>query len=88
MSTDLTVGPGVSMYAGALVSAVAVMARATVLAGFGITLVNVMLAIVARESWRAQAREGVDAIHASAAVEAGTAEKMVTKIKNRELFYF
>lgn len=82
MSSNLTVGPGVSMQAGALVSAVAVVACAAVLAGFGITLVDVMLAIVARESRRAQTREGVDAIHAGAAVEAGAAGKMLAEMKN------
>lgn len=74
--SNLTIGPGVSMQAGALISAVAVVARAAVLAGFGITLVDVMLAIVARESRRAQTREGVDAVHTSAAIEARAAEKM------------
>lgn len=63
------------MQAGALVSAVAVVARAAVLAGFGIALVDVMLAVVSREARRAQTREGVDAVHAGAAVEAGAAEK-------------
>lgn len=73
LSSNLTVGSSVSVQAGAFVSAVAVVARAAVLAGFGIALVDVVLAVVARESRRAQAREGVDAIHARAAIEAGAA---------------
>lgn len=85
---NLAVGPGVSVQAGALVSAVAVVARAAVLAGFGIALVDVMLAIVARESRRAQTREGVDAVHAGAAVEAGAAEKMLQKTENSCIFFF
>lgn len=73
MLSNLTVGSGVSVQAGAFVSAVAVVARAAILAGLGIALVDVVLAVVARESRRAQAREGVDAIHARAAVEARAA---------------
>lgn len=73
MSSYLTVGASVSMQAGAFVCAVAVVACAAVLAGFGIALVDVVLAVVARESRRAQAREDVDAIHTRAAVEAGAA---------------
>lgn len=69
------------MQAGALVSAVAVVAGAAVLAGFGITLIDVMLAIVASKSRRAQTREGVDAIHASATIETGAAEKMWANIR-------
>lgn len=73
LSSNLTVGSSISVQAGAFVSAVAVVARAAVLAGLGIALVDVVLAVVARESRRAQARKGVDAIHARAAVEAGAA---------------
>lgn len=59
------------MRAGALVGAVAVLAGAAVQAGFGVALVDVMLTVVPGEARQAQAREGVDAVHTGAAVEAG-----------------
>lgn len=46
----LTVQSSVSMWAGALVGAVAVLAGATVQTGFGVTLVDVMLAVVPSEA--------------------------------------
>ena len=62
------------MRAGALVGAVAVLAGASVQTGFGVALVDVVLAVAAHEAGGAPTREGVDAVHAGAAVEAGAAE--------------
>lgn len=66
------------MRAGAFVGAVAILAGAAVHAGLRVTLVDVMLAIVPGEAWRAQAGEGVDAVHTGAAVEARAARKDLT----------
>lgn len=63
------------MWAGALVSAVAVVAGAAVQAGSGVALVDVVLAVAPREARRTQTREGVDAVHTGATVEAGAAGK-------------
>lgn len=49
----LTVDSGVSMWASALVGAVAVLAGAAVQAGFGVALVDVMLAVDTDEARRA-----------------------------------
>lgn len=59
----------VSLRTGALVCAVAVLTGASVHTGSGITLVDVMLAIVAGEALRAQTGEAVDAIHAGATIK-------------------
>lgn len=87
LTSDLTVGSGVAVRAGASVVAVAVVAGAAVVAGLGVALVDVVLAVAARESRRAQTREGVDAVHAGATVEAGaagtlSAEILFFKLKN------
>lgn len=67
----LAVEACVALRAGARVGAVAVVAGAAVQAGPRVTLVDVMLAVAAREARWTQAGEGVDAIHAGTAVEAG-----------------
>lgn len=67
----LAVEASVALRAGALVGAIAVLAGATMQAGPRVTLVDVVLAVAAREAGRAQAGEGVDAVHTSATVEAG-----------------
>lgn len=67
----LAVEARVALRAGALVGAVAVLAGATVQAGPGVALVDVVLAVAACEAGWTQAGEGVDAIHAGAAIEAG-----------------
>lgn len=41
------------MWAGALVGAVTVLAGAAVHAGFGVALIDVMLAVATSEAWRA-----------------------------------
>lgn len=61
----------VALRAGALVGAVAVVAGAAVQTGPRVTLVDVVLAVAAREAGWTQAGEGVDAVHAGTAVEAG-----------------
>lgn len=43
--------------------------------GVGVTLVDIMLAVAAREARRAQAGEGVDAIHAGTTIETGASDK-------------
>lgn len=63
------------MRAGTLVGAVAVQTGATVEAGLGVTLVDVVLAVAAGEAWQTQAGEGIDAIHAGATIEARAREK-------------
>ena len=67
----LAVDPCVSMLTGALVRPVAVLAGASVDAGFGVALVDVVLAVAPGEARQTQAGEGVDAVHTGAAVEAG-----------------
>lgn len=69
--THLAVEASVALRAGTLVGAIAVMAGATVQAGPRVTLVDVMLAVAAREARWTQAGKGIDAIHAGAAIEAG-----------------
>lgn len=59
----------VSLRAGALVCAVAVLTGASIHAGSGVALVDVMLAVVSSEPRWAQAREAVDAIHTCAAIK-------------------
>lgn len=63
------------MRAGTLVGAVAVLAGAAVQTGFGVALVDVVLAVAPGEARRTQTCEGVDAVHTGATVEAGAAEK-------------
>ena len=70
----LAVDPNVSLRAGAHVGAVAVQACAPILAGLGVALVDVMLAVDAGEARETQAGEGIDPIRAGAAIEAGTRE--------------
>lgn len=83
LTSDLTVGSGVAVRAGASVVAVAVVAGAAVLARLGVALVDVVLAVAACESRRAQTRESVDAVHAGATVEAGAAGTLLV-----EIFFF
>lgn len=59
----------VSLRAGALVGAIAVLAGASIHARSGVALVDVMLAVVASEAFRAQASEAVDAIHTCATIK-------------------
>lgn len=66
------------MRTAAFVGAVAVLAGAAVHAGFGVALVDVVLAVVPGEARRAQAGEGVDAVHTGAAVKARAAKKDTT----------
>jgi len=74
----LAVEPGVSLGTSALVCSVAVLARAPVQARLGVALINVVLAVAAREAGRADAGEGVDAIHAGPTVEAGAGNTDIT----------
>ena len=67
----LAVEARVALWAGALVGPVAVLAGAAVQAGPRITLVDVVLAVAAREARRTETGEGADAVHAGAAVETG-----------------
>lgn len=71
VSSYLTVNSGVAERTGALVRPVTVKTRAAVEAGLGVTLVDVVLAVAAGEARQAETGEGVDAVHAGAAVEAG-----------------
>lgn len=71
----LAVEASVALGAGALVGPVAVLAGAPVQAGFGVALVDVVLAVDTREARRAHAGEGVDSVHTGAAVEAGAVEQ-------------
>lgn len=57
------------MRTGALICAIAILARAAVHAGLGVALVDVMLAVAAREAGQAQTAERVDAVHTSTAVK-------------------
>lgn len=59
----------VSLRAGALVCAVAVLTGASIHAGSGVALVDVMLAVVSSEPRWTQAREAVDAIHTCATIK-------------------
>lgn len=74
----LAVEPGVSLGTSALVRPVAVLTRAPVQAWLGVALVNVMLAVAAREAGRTDAGEGVDAIHAGPTIEAGAGNRDIT----------
>ena len=65
------------MRTGALVCPVTIETSASIEAGFGVTLVDVVLAVAPGEAWRAQTRESVDAVHTGAAIEAGAAEKQI-----------
>lgn len=62
------------MWAGALVSAIAIQAGATIQTRFGVALIDVMLAVATSESRWAQTCEGIDTIHTGASIEAGAAE--------------
>lgn len=70
----LAVEASVPLGTGAFVCPVAVLTRAPVQAGLRITLVDVVLAVAAREAGQAHAGEGVDAIHACPTVEAGAGD--------------
>lgn len=74
----LAVEAGVALGTGALVCAIAVLTRAPVQARLGVTLVDVVLAVAAREAGQADTGEGVDAIHACATVEAGAGDTDTT----------
>lgn len=74
----LAVEPGVSLRTSALVHPVAVLTRAPVQARLGVALVNVMLAVAAREAGWTDAGEGVDAIHAGPTIEAGAENTDIT----------
>lgn len=74
----LAVEPGVSLGTSALVRPVAVLARAPVQARLGVTLVDVMLAVAAREAGQAHAGEGVDAVHTGPTIEAGAGNTHTT----------
>lgn len=78
----LAVDSRVTVRTGALVGPVAVEAGAPVEARFGVTLVDVMLAVAAGETRQTQAGEGIDAVHTGATVEAGTAD---TKANNENV---
>lgn len=62
------------MQTGALVCAITVLTCAAVQTGFGVALVDVMLAVAASEARRTQTGEGVDAVYASSSIKTG-AEK-------------
>lgn len=71
----LAVEAGVSLWTSALVRPIAVLTRASVQAWLGVTLINVMLAVAAREAGWTDAGEGVDAIHTGPTVEAGAGNR-------------
>ena len=73
----LAVDPGVSVLTGTLERPVAVLAGASVDAGFGVALVDVVLAVAPGEAGQTQAGEGVDAVCTGAAVEAGAVGKIL-----------
>lgn len=80
----LAVEAGVALGTGTLVGAIAILAGATMQAGTRVTLVDVVLAVAAREARWTEAGKGVDSIHASATIEAGAgggraAEEGVTR---------
>ena len=66
---------GVPVWTGALVGAVAVLAGSSVQTRLGVALVDVVLAVTAGEARRTQTGEGVDAVHAGAAVKARAEEE-------------
>lgn len=77
--------PVVSLRAGALVRAIAVLTGASVHTGSGVALVDVMLAVVAGEARRAQTGEAVNAIHARASIKTRAGfekEKFITNLVN------
>lgn len=74
----LAVEPSVSLGTGALVRPIAVLTRAPVQAGLGVTLVDVVLTVAAREAGWTEAGEGVDAIHAGPPIEAGAGSTNTT----------
>lgn len=69
--THLAVEARVALGAGTLVGPVTVLAGAPVQAGPRVALVDIVLAVAAREARRTQAGEGVDAVHTGAPIEAG-----------------
>lgn len=72
LAAYLTVESSVTVRAGALVRAVAIVARAGVQTWLRVALVDVVLTVVASEAGRAQTREGVDAVDAGASIKTGT----------------
>lgn len=66
----LAVEPTVPVWACAFVCSVAVLAGGAVHAGFRITFVDIMLAVVTGEPGRAEAGKRVDAVHTGATIEA------------------
>lgn len=67
------------MGAGALVRPVTVKTSSSIEAWFGVTLVDVILAVAAGESRETQTGERIDSIHASATIEARAAETQENK---------
>lgn len=78
-SSYLTVNSGVAKRTGALICSIAVKTCATIEAGLGVTLVDVILAVAASESRQTETGEGVDAIHTGATVEARAEESQEIK---------
>lgn len=74
----LAVEPRVSLGTSALVGPIAVLTRAPVQARLGVALVDVMLAVAAREAGWTDAGEGIDAIHAGPTIEAGAGNTDIT----------
>lgn len=70
ISSYLTVNSSVAKRTGALICSVTVKTCATIEAGLGVTLVDVILAVAASESRQTETGEGVDAVHTGATVEA------------------
>lgn len=70
VSSYLTVNSSVAKRTGALICSITVKTCATIEAGLGVTLVDVILAVAASESRQTETGEGIDAIHTGATIEA------------------
>lgn len=70
-SAHLAVEASVALWAGTLIGTIAVLAGATMQTGPRVTLIDIILAVAAREARRAQTGERVDTIDTGATIEAG-----------------
>lgn len=75
----LAVESNVALGTSTLVGSIAVLAGASVQAGSGVTLVDVVLAVAASEARWAQAGVGVDAVQTSPTVETRAGDKRPSK---------
>lgn len=69
LSSYLTVDPSVAMRTRALVGPITVKTCASIEAGLGVTLVDIILAVAASESRQTEASERIDSIHTGATIE-------------------